>query len=177
MEWMEFLVFLITMVLLVFLAIRRAKEAKRMGEHPEESEDEEQNQEEALREFLRSMNIEMIEEAKPPPPPRKSPSPSVQEKMPPPYEESYRAPLFSPEGEEFCREPEIKEKLKTRTGKGFFTPLDEIVEHDYGKRDPMVHSEVIDYASRARNILGSLTSKQEMVVLSEILHQPKAWDE
>lgn len=84
MTFIEFIGFIVTILALFFLLIRKSWEERKRRENPEIYEEEEKDREKALREFLRSLNVEVEEtetelEEPPPPEPIAPPSPQVQE--------------------------------------------------------------------------------------------------
>lgn len=84
----EFIVFILTMFLLIVLSSRQAKAAaERRSEHPEEAEDEDR----ALKDFLRSMNLEVIDEE---PPPTPKPERMVKKPKPAPRLEEVEQPII-----------------------------------------------------------------------------------
>lgn len=149
MNLIEFIGFLISLLAVIVLMTKRRQIERYKKEHPEEFEKEELQKEEALKAFLKTLNIEMEEEKKatPAPPavnhPKRTEKPKKTKSQPTP---AMQLPL---------QKGSWKNNLKPQT-----------IEYQVIKlgRNP-----------RVRNILKNAPSLKEMVLYREILGPPKSF--
>lgn len=82
MNFTELIGFIITLLAFFLLVGKQARDEKKRREHPELYENEEQEQQEAVNELLKSLNIEVDSEILPPKKEEPPPPPLVEEKKP-----------------------------------------------------------------------------------------------
>lgn len=156
----DLVTFILIIALMIFLFVKRLREEKYRREHPEEFVEEERRREEALKEFLKSLEIELEEEElvpAPPPPPPEMPRSETEQQHPKeithhiakdPFavtEKLKRSPYTAPRG---MRETNIV--LGRRLDHKF-----EVVSS--GK------------SSRGRKLLSRVPSPKELVIYHEII--------
>lgn len=184
MSLIEFIGFIITMVLVIYLQSKRMVDDRKRRSNPEYYEEEEEGP--TLEEMLGSMNLnpdeakalerELRGPTEPPPPPH-IPRSQIQKtkKKIPKRTLSDQYELHS-KMEDFEQQTNIEKRKLNRP-----------IEHRYEKKRKPVVSQGLrvdpyrdPYAlerkgeNRIHNILKSLDSKQNMIILHEILDKPKA---
>lgn len=140
MDFTEIIGFLISLFAFIFLMYRRA--TARRNQNPQEEID----QEKRLKEFLKSLNVEIEEDDEeeerpirpPSPPPIKKPMPAIQKQAPVNYE-NYR----------------------------FDSKMDSY-KQSFEDEYHMIQKAV---PSRGRKLLSSLKSPKEMIILNEVLNR------
>lgn len=155
MTFIELIGFIITMVAFFLLVAKQARDERKRRENPEAYEEEMEQQQEAVKDLLRSLNIEVPEERPAPPP---SPSPSL-EKM-----EKTEAVL-------------IKENKMPQSIRVAELDFGDVFRNPYAERKGFEHQDA--YAkrkqqhSRVKKLLRETGSIKDAVILKEVLGKPK----
>lgn len=165
MNLIEFIGFVISLAALIFLGAKRAKEEHYRKKHPEKFKEDEQTKETNLKQLLKSMNIDLMDDEQVLPP------------KPAPRFVYAPVPKLTEKPKSAIRKPIKREQRKTGD-KAW-------MEHYRGESKSAYHMqnrssskpyEVIQTKvrpSRGAVLLKSLPSKKEMVILYEILDKPK----
>jgi hypothetical protein len=182
--------FIISVIAILFLVRKRVKEEKHRKEHPDQYENEQLKQQEQLKGFLKSLDIDMEDKGQFSPPPRpvvKPPRPAQQTKTlaqaqkkdgKPPKPQRIVADEFKfKSGHEYYEQKTSIEQRKMKS------PLEERYKDIYGDRvvsldlreDPTHTYEVIQQhsISRARGLIQRLPTKKNLVLLHDIFGVPK----
>ena len=174
MDFTQFLGFLIAVGAMFFLMVRRAMEEVKRRKNPELYEAEQRKQKDVLKNFLKSLEVDMEEDeevpaiskrrVEPPPPPPAM----VKKQKPKRASEDYK---FTDKLENYKPEPSIeKRKLKTNIEDRYRDFSGERVIS--GQRDAYALKKM-EQPSRAHQLLTQVQNKKNMVILYEILHKPK----
>ena len=179
MNWVELISFLVMVVAMTVIVYRRMKEEKRRREHPEEFADEEKREQERLRDFLRTMDIEPEKEEEPQPQPEPvQPPPSPEAAQESPFGRP-REDFFEPELETITFTTDVEQqRYIAKTGRGFERPFGEIerdLAEKYGDTDPLYALEEGEELSMAAKALYRLPTPKDMVILAEIFGKPRGW--
>jgi len=185
MSLIEFIGFIISVTAMIFLLVRRAWEERHRRKHPEEFKDEQQRQEQTLKQFLKSLDIDMEDEEEFSPPPKPRVEQPV-EPPPPPHEMQAQAKpkphrllqedeyRFRDKIESYHPESKIeKRKLKIRIDdryKGFTG--EHIVSPELSEKPEVYHAIEKLKSSRARRLVTQLHSRKDMIVYQEIMNPP-----
>jgi hypothetical protein len=178
MNIVEFIGFVIVMIAMFIIFARRAFEERKRRENPELYQQEDEDKERALREFLRSLNVDVedAEELKPEPPPL----PPEPQKKPQPAAKLPRRDF------KFDSSVETYEKTKGVRSREFESDIEDrelsIYEADLVQSDIFRKHEEGAYViiedqyrrSRAGRLLRDLKDPRDMLVYHEILGKPKA---
>jgi len=176
----EFIGFIITIIAMFVILFRRAMDEKRRRENPELFQKEEENKEQALREFLQAMNIEVeetevYEEPAPPPSP---PEKKLARKKPARPKRLVRdAYELDSRIEDYEKTKGVESRtLETEVGDTEFRELgQDIVSGDLFLQ-PSLGAYEIDLEkkkSRASQLLAELKCPSDMVIYREILGKPR----
>lgn len=187
MDFSDIVGFLITLAAIFYMFIKRAQDArKRANEH--ENEEGEPHQADKLKDFLRSLEIDMeeSEDFRPPPqpkitkseskPPLVNPRPPILPRQAPKRSNLESEFSFRSDLDDFKMKTNIEErKLKIDVKNKF--------EGDYGDHllRPEFRGEKLPRLvgfkkpSRIRLLLSSLPSKKDIVIINEILNTPKGF--
>ncbi len=183
MAYIDFSGLLILAVVVFFAVIRRIWEQVKRRQNPELYEAEKHKQEETLRNFLKSLEVDMAEEdtfkpapkprVEPPPPP---PQPKAAVKIAPKriVQDEYR---FTDRLEHYRPETSVdKRKLKTAIEDRYKDYTGErIISPELRSQRDAYTEKRLEPPSRGRQLIGHLRNKRDMVVLFEILHKPKGY--
>lgn len=188
MDFTEIVGFLITMAAILYMFIKRAKDVRKSPSTPEDSaHEEEQEQAEILKDFLKSLEVDMDESqdfkslpkpktAKPEPPPR------IPHEAKPKLKPAYKRDSFD---EEFKFRSDLDDlQMKTNIEeRKLKLSIKNKYEGDYGEH--LLSAEfrgekkpqLIGYknASHIKSLIRSLPSKKDIVLLHEILEKPKGF--
>lgn len=185
MSLIEFIGFIISMAAMIFLLGRRVWEERYRREHPEEFKEEKHKQEETLKHFLKSLDIDMEDEEEdahpkprmekpavpPPPPPRAIQAPAQQKSHRLLQQDQYK---FKDKLDSYRQESQIENrKLKNsihdryKDYKG-----DRIVSPDMRYMAEAYHAIVKPKPSRANRLVNRLYSRKDMIVYQEIMNPP-----
>ncbi|MGK5595018.1 MAG: hypothetical protein ACSNEK_06650 [Parachlamydiaceae bacterium] len=153
MDIVELIGFLISFLAFIFLLVRRARDQAIRPQGGEERE-----QKERLRAFLKSLDIDIEEEAERP----LAPAPP-----PPPLRKIKEKAKVASTGYEFKTQFDQKQSFKTSIPpSSTFKEVSENASTDYHmiqKRKP----------SRGKQVLNSLSSTKNAIILNEILNRPR----
>ena len=156
MTFIEFIGFIITMVAFFLLVVKQARDEKKRRQNPEAYEEEMEYQQEAVKDLLRSLNIEVQEDKPPVPPP--PPTPVV----------------------EMLKEPSMPKVVESKIPKSM-----RIAKFDYGNafRDPHSQRGIFEHEeayikrkeqqSRVKSLLRKPDSFKDAIILKEVLGEPK----
>ena len=180
MNLIEFIGFVIAIIALFAIMIRRSLDEKRRREHPELYEHEEEDRERELKEFLRTLEID-VEEPPPPPPPA----------PPPPEEKPVKKRPARPkrlvrDAYELERRIEKYEKtkgiesrtLESEVGETEFRELgQEIVTGDLFLQTGLGAYEIVEEQKSVRvaQLFENLEDPSQMIIHREVLGKPKAF--
>lgn len=186
MDFTQIVGFLVSMAAIFYMFIKRAQDRRKSSHEHEEDV----HQEEKLKDFLRSLEIDMedSEDFRPPPKPKAFKKVSEPSRYEMPKKEHYEEPKkalqkkesihseFKTDLDDFQMRTNIEDRRLKLSVKSKFE--DEYGEHLLspefrGKKIP----HLIGYrkASRISKLLQNLPSKKDMVLLHEILEQPKGF--
>jgi len=180
-NFIEFIGFIITIVAMFVILIRRSMEERRRRQNPELYEQEEEDREKALRDFLRTMNLEVEEfpgeEEKPlpPPPPKTKPLPPKPSRTRRLVRDAYE--LESPLDEYERTQGVESRRLETEVGQTEFGEIgQDIVTGDLFMQPSLGAYEIREggEGSRVTKMLGQLSSPIDMIVYHEIIGKPRA---
>lgn len=191
MSLIEFIGFIISLVALIVLYVKRVREDRYRRAHPEEFEGEDKEQGDQLRDFLRSIDMDMEDDKRRPvPPPPKPQQASKQKAVPKKKKEpvqSYtpaRTQKSSSENYQHNTSVEDKKRDSIRDQRRLQMDINERHDDPFGKRQGLVDLskpqsssyEVIKISTRNRALesMKQLKSKKDLVILSEIINPPKA---
>lgn len=184
MDFTEVVGFLVTMAAIVYMFVKRAQDRQKSS-HTHEEGREEHEQEANLKEFLKSLEIDMeeSEDFKPLPKPKvvTSVPPTVPQRAPKPKSIYKHGPVeeefkFRSDLDDFKTRTNIEErKLKVGIKNKF--------EGDYGEHllsaefrgDKMPTLIGYKRPSRIQRLIHSLPSKKDIVLLHEVLDKPKGF--
>lgn len=174
MSLVEFIGFVISMAALIFLFFKRVSEERYRRQHPEEIAEEEHEKELALKEFMKTMHIDIGEEEKIVPPPKpvathpsRPPAiPIVKKNIPPKQakrkeEKEAFKPTYDREHDDF---------EKRLLSKSF---------HKKSESSSAYEVKRLIYNSRGNDLIEALPSKRDMLIYREIFDKPLAlriWD-
>lgn len=181
MNIVEFIGFIITMAALMILSIKRSREEKKIRENPELYAKQKKEQEKALKELLRSMNLDVkedeeeeLEEAIPPPPPPEEPLPQRR------THEPHRTLSKDFELHSSIEDRNQKSRIEQRQFKSSIENRNRIrnkpsiVSSDMRASQPIFGG--LEYRNKQRisgkDLLNKLPSKKGMVVLHEVFSSP-----
>jgi len=177
----EFIGFIITILAMFVILIRRSMEERRRRQNPELYEQEEEDREKALKEFLRTMNLEVDEipgeeerPPPPPPPPKKPPEPKPTR----PRRLVRDAYELESSLDDYERTSGIESHIReTEVGKTEFGQIG----HDVTTGDLFMQPSLGAYdiiagveGTRASHILSRLDDPTDMIVYHEIIGKPRA---
>ncbi|MCB1111908.1 MAG: hypothetical protein H7A37_03280 [Chlamydiales bacterium] len=180
MNLIEFIGFIVAMVALVWLSTRQQIERRRREKNPELYEKQQQEKDRALKEMLRSMNLELVQDQE---------EEEDEEFLPPPpvSVEQKKTTVHRSVGKSYDFEAELEEHhLKTSLEKQKMTSS---FDDRYKKqRQPIISegfripAELSPYAIRVENEtsiaeekIKQLDSLQDMVIINEIFGPPRAF--
>lgn len=186
MTFIEFLGFLVMMFAFAILIMRRIFEERRRQMNPEAYKQEQTEKEKALKEFLRTLQID-VEEGSPPPPPEPLPISEEVDFI----EETgthrtvrkqfrLRSEIEKERDISVVGDREFKPRMEDRyervhLGEGVVSS--ELALEDLERRFPgvdrMFPGEEKAKPSRARALVSGLKSRKEMIILHEIIGPPK----
>ena len=183
MSFIEFIGFVISMVALIFLFSKKIFDQRRARLNPEESEREEEEQKRNLKEFLRSLEIDMEdqEQFKPPPPPPKITPPQPPKERPRGQQKPRPASRvlndpFKAKLEQRQFETAIEKRgFKTNIEDRFYQSFDErLLSSDFRKASTDAYDVILfDQTPRIQHLVGQLPSLREMIIIREIIGPPK----
>lgn len=177
MNLIEFLAFIVSFGFFIFLIFKRAFENWKGRRHPSHDREEERDDGRRLKQFLKSLDEDMdaLDEEEEEEEEEKKFVPMKKPQMPP-LKPAYAPPRTSsapstPPSITFITKVEKQAPMDDRfAGKqvvsSHYTPL--------SHHDPYSLSQMKNGTSRAYNLLRKLPSKQEMVILHEIIDRPKS---
>lgn len=180
MSFIEFLGFVISIAAMGFLMVRRFLEERRRRQNPEKYAEDEEHQDEALKEFLRSINVDVNNEvfaaqeerriATPPRPPVKSKTPSPQIPVRS-KNEKYRfsSQLENQRSESRIEKRQLKSTIEERHLSAFETRIDPFLQ---SAADPYTIIK-LDPQPRIQKLIKSLPALQQAIILREIIGPPK----
>lgn len=172
MSIIEFIGFVIAMGAMTFLFFKRYREERNRRLNPQEYARRQREQEEDLRKFLRSMNIDVEEEELEPPEP-----PSQQRPPPIPKQAPIRKPWTNPAPtremdfastlDHYKKESAIeRRKLKTDIENRAFVPL---LSGSKAESYEVIRRKSV---SRGAALIQTLNSPQDMFIVNEIIGKP-----
>lgn len=185
MEASDLIGFIVSVFVMLFIFGRQIFSQRRRQQHPEEAELEDRKQKETLKQFLKSLDVEMDEldeeeemearrrppvlKKQPPPPPRIEEKPKTHRKV----QDDFR---FQTKVEQRRFETAVEQRrLETAVEKRKRDFGANIISHDLlHAYDAYAHAKT-QQPSKATNLVSKLGSKKEMVILHEILNPPKAF--
>lgn len=187
MEVSDFIGFIVSVLAMLFIFGRHIFSSRRRQQHPEEADLDERKQKQALKTFLKSLDVEMDEldeeeemEAKRPKPVLKKepPPPPKMEERPKPHRKVQDDYRFQTKVEQRRFETAVEQRsLKTavETRKREFGA--NIISHELiHAPDAYARSLTkLQKPSQAANLVSKLGSKKDMIILQEILNPPKAF--
>ncbi len=182
MNFIEFIGFIVTMIVLFFILLRRSWEERKRRQNPEQYEEQEEDREKALREFLRSLNVEVDdtgtfreETPAPPPPPEPEappPKPTRPKRL---VRDSYELETGI---DEYIKTVGVESrKYETDVGKIEFRELgQDILTEDLFLEPSTGEWGVIGRKGKPRiqKIFDNLKRPGDLVIYREILGKPKA---
>lgn len=178
MNFIEFLGFIISLAALTFLFFKRFFEQRRRRLHPEQFEKEEEMQQEHLREFLHSLDIDMQDSGQfnPPPPPHVIPPLPPYSKKTIPQKSHRGSNEQSRSKREQYRSNAPLEKRKVKSKDSFYESFDErLLSKDFRTSSTTAYDVVkFEQTPRIQKMVTRLPSLKEMVVLKEIIGPPKS---
>lgn len=179
MDFSEIIGFLIAVAALIYMFIKRAQDARRRSENKEE--DEEHGHEDRLKDFLKSLEIDMDESedfrpppkvSKPKPVPVYREEPRIIEKKKPLHEDfKFRSDLEDFQMKTNIEERKLKVNIKNRYEANYG---DHLVRPEF-RGEKMPHLIGYKKASRIKNLIRDLPSKKDLILLHEILEKPKGF--
>lgn len=185
MEASDVIGFIVSVLAMLFVFARHIFSRRYRQQHPQEAELEDRKQKETLKNFLKSLDVEMDEldeeeemearrplpllKKEPPPPPRLEEKPKSQRNV----QDDFR---FQTKVEQRRFETSVEqrrletavEKRKRDFGANIISPD---LLHSF---DAYAHAKA-QKPSKAANLVSRLGSKKDMVILQEILNPPKAF--
>lgn len=185
MDFSEIVGFLITILAIIYIFVKRAQDTRKRSQTHEDESYEGHHQEEKLKDFLKSLEIDMedSEDFTPPPAP-KAPIPKplpVHREAPKPKPVHKRNPLQ----EEFKFRSDMDDfQLKTNIeGRKYKVNIKNKYEEGYGEHllspefrgEKIIHLMGYKRSSRIKKLIRSLPSKKDMVLLHEVLDKPKGF--
>ncbi|MCE5319162.1 MAG: hypothetical protein LLG04_17595 [Parachlamydia sp.] len=186
MEVSDVIGFIVSVFVMLFIIGRHVFSERRRQQHPEEAKLEERKQKETLKNFLKSLDVEMDEldeeeemEARRPPVIKKAPPPPPQiVQKPQPHRKVQDDFRFQTKVEQRRFETSVEQRrLETAVEKR---------KRDFGAniisqellRGPDAYSRALTKTQKpsyGTNLIARIGSKKEMVILQEILNPPKAF--
>lgn len=162
MNMADFITFVVILALMIFLFVKRLYEDKYKREHPKEFAKQQEEREKALRQFLRSLELEG--EAIEPPP---EPKPEPPELPPTKSTEPKKLPVAHIARDPFAR----SEKLQRMP---YHAPLgmraaNIALGRQFGKEYEVI---VREQESRARDLIANQRTLKDAIILSEIIGSP-----
>lgn len=176
MSFIEFIGFVISIAALFFLFIKRFLEDRRRAKNPEQFKEEPQERQ-ALKEFLKSLEIDMEEDKKysahqPPKAPSQPPQPSSRQ--------ASKSSLPARQKELVVEKRKAKAGYEDKYRDAYQdtytnTYEDRILSRRFQKQEKGSAYEIIemDKATRVVNLLRGLKSPKDMILLNEIIGPPK----
>jgi hypothetical protein len=172
MNFIEFLGMVISLAAVLFLVFRNIWKAIQHHRYPELAKEEEQQQEESLKNLLKSMNIDIENEDFSPPKPKKAPPPAPTPKAPKVKYSRPSAPLQKQRESGALHREDYQRETASEKRK-FESNLEERSkvksDHDYYQDADRSRP------SRAYQLTRGKHSRQELIILQEILNPPKAF--
>jgi hypothetical protein len=187
MDFSEVIGFLVTIAAILYMFIKRIQHDRVKRTREYEHEDEEQNDEERLKDFLKSLDIDMEEskDFKPPSPP---PKPVViKPKVNQPFYKQVKQEKTSQKRVDHnysfkssFDDVQSTNAIENRKFKDNISDKYPSYDGDHLVREEFKHrniSEKINYkrSSRIKTLISDLPSKKEMIILNEVLNQPKGF--
>lgn len=167
MDFFQFIGFIIILIFAFFLAYKRIKEERLRRKNPEKFEEERREQQAKLKNFLKSLEVDMEEEEIP----RPKPSPPPKPKPPAPKPKPHRTV-----GNEFSYKADL-DKYKSKVdleGFKYKTTLEDRYKRQPKPTDaPAYEVAYKEGPPRIRTLLERLSSKKEMVLFQIIMEPPK----
>lgn len=189
MTFVEFIGFIVALAILMFSAVRRVLEERRRTADPEKYKREVRKQreqsEKAYRDLLKSLNIEVPEEMKPPPPPvpKKESQKGAAHKVPTPAKAACEAPHRRlSEDFELHTNIEDRKRINPIETREFDTRIGDRFGENYGRSlvNPELRgsgparSKTRGRVPRIQNVLAGLPSNRSLIYAKEIIGPPKA---
>ena len=179
MNFVEFIGFIISIVAIIFITIKRYRDEKYRRQHPELFQETEEEKQQALKDFLSSIDIDLNDEqfsaqqrpVVPPPPPQAS-SASHKISKGPKGEDFY----FKTNIEHYRPETKIeKRQLKTAIEERHLGSFeDRLLSPEFRKNHDSAYEIVeFDRQPRIQKLMEGLPSMQQMIIIREIIGPPK----
>lgn len=181
----DFIGFIISLLALAYLFFRRRGEARRRREHPELYKEDEQ-QEDALKEFLRSMDMPVEDHPKPVRHPEPV-QPKIKKAKVQTQQQHWRTNIEDRKMQTQIEQRRLQSAIDDRRLKttieerNLQSTLENRYADPYGQREMVMGKEAPAYETiqssrktRVQYLLERLPSKKEMVILQEIINPPKA---
>jgi hypothetical protein len=189
MTFIEFLGFIISMAAMIFLFVKRGLDERKRRQNPEAYEEELEKQDGKLRDFLKSleMDMEQIDQIAPPPMPKKKVLPPPPPKIKPVAPLGYpKIPKRAVEGDydlqarlEHHKPKSDSEQRKIKPSYEDYKAQDaqRVASQGLGERAELsynVERQKNRPKSRGVQVLSSLKSKKDWMIIQEVLGQPIA---
>lgn len=159
MNLIEFIGFVISLAALIFLFFKKVRDEKFRLQHPEEYEEELHQKEEALKEILKSMQLDVEDEENLSPPP-----PRPQHVMKKKYIKPPKAPLTVLQTQKEKEANQYEER----------TLSDNRIFNKKTINAPAYEVKRLHHSNRGSDLIKSLPSKRDMLIYKEVFGKPLA---
>lgn len=173
MNFIEMIGFIVSLLALFVITAKKAYDERQRRANPELYEREEREQNEKLKAFLHSIDMDMEEPVAPLPPPSRS---QQRQPRPPQRPQERREGALSPQEKRMLDAKIEKQRLKSATIDHYKMPVgpaDATGIHHRREKDAYSLKRV-QKGNRALKVLSGLQSRRDMVILHEIISPPKA---